>query len=115
LLKWINPPAVSLESRYVYKYIYHPLNTVLDSLLQHFHLHGPEHPAKYIVERKSWHHQPPFGFLPSAFNQAQEYFNDIEDKEKNIISEKIIIKGNKTTCLWSNGNSKPYYSDIQTG
>lgn len=40
LLEWINPPAVSLESRYVYKYVYHPLDTVLDSLLQHFHLHG---------------------------------------------------------------------------
>ncbi|CAG8497025.1 17392_t:CDS:2 [Dentiscutata erythropus] len=115
LLEWINPPAVSLESRYVYKYVYHPLDTVLDGLLQHFHLHGPEHPAKCIVERKSWHHQPPFGLLPSAFNQAREYFKDVEDKEVNIISEEIIIKGNETTCLRPSGNSEPYYGDVQPG
>ncbi|CAG8781531.1 29679_t:CDS:2, partial [Racocetra persica] len=99
LLEWINLPAVSLESHYVYKYVYYPLDTVLDGLLQHFHLYGLKHPAKCIAERKSWYHHPPFGFLPSTFNQAWEYFNDVEDKERNIISEEIIIKGNDTTCL----------------
>ncbi|CAG8807466.1 28281_t:CDS:2, partial [Racocetra persica] len=109
LLEWINLPAVSLKSHYVYKYIYHPLNIVFDDLLQYFHLHDPEHPAKYIIERKSWHYQPPFGLLPSAFNQSREYFNNIIDKEENIISEKIIIKGNETICFQPNRNSEPYY------
>lgn len=76
---------------------------------------SPEHPAKCIVERKSWHHQPPFGVLPSTFNQAREYFNDVEDKEGNIASEEIIIKGNETTCLWPSGNSEPYYGHVQPG
>ncbi|CAG8848270.1 36827_t:CDS:2, partial [Racocetra persica] len=103
------------ESHYVYKYVYHPLDTVLDGLLQHFHLHDPEHLAKCIAECKSWHHQPPFGFLPSTFNQAWEYFNDVEDKEGKIISKEIIIKRNDTTCLRPSGNFEPYYGDIQTG
>ncbi|RIB27836.1 hypothetical protein C2G38_2159608 [Gigaspora rosea] len=115
LLEWINPPAVSLESRYIYKYVYHPLDTVLDGLLQHFHLHGPEHSTKCIVECKSWHHQTPFEVLLSTYNQAREYFNDIGDKEENIVSEEIIIKGNETTCLWPSGSSEPYYGYVQPG
>ncbi|CAG8798741.1 11954_t:CDS:2, partial [Gigaspora margarita] len=87
LLEWINPPTVNLESHYVFKYIYHPLDTVLDGLLQYFHLHSsPEHPAKCIVERKRWHHQPPFRLSLSAFNQA-------EVTERNIISDEITNYG----------------------
>ncbi|CAG8719596.1 14142_t:CDS:2, partial [Dentiscutata erythropus] len=91
LLEWINLSAFNLESHYVYKYVYYPLDTVLDGLLQHFHLHGPEHPAKCIVKRKRWHHQPLFGLSSSTFNQAREYFNNIEPI----------------------GNSESYYDDVR--
>ncbi|KAF0466642.1 hypothetical protein F8M41_026145 [Gigaspora margarita] len=91
LLEWINPPAVILEARYVQKYVYHPLNIVLDELLQHYHLHGPEHPATCTGERKSSHHQPPFGF-PSTSNHAQEYFKDIDNKEGKLLSEEINLR-----------------------
>ncbi|CAG8687958.1 38075_t:CDS:2, partial [Gigaspora margarita] len=95
LLEWINPPAVNLESHYVYKYVYHPLDTVLDDLLQYFHLHG-------------WRHQPPFGISSSAFNQAQEY----KVTEENIISYEVINKGNEANCLQPIKNSESYYDDV---
>ncbi|CAG8715381.1 42756_t:CDS:2, partial [Gigaspora margarita] len=109
LLEWINPPVVNLESHYVYKYIYHPLDTVLDDLLQYFHLHSPEHPAKCIAERKRWRHQPPFEISTSAFNQAQEY----KVIEENIISYEVINKGNEANCLQPIENSESYYDDVR--
>ncbi|RIB01524.1 hypothetical protein C2G38_2230578 [Gigaspora rosea] len=110
LLEWINPPAFNLESRYNYKYVYYPLDTVLDGLFQHFHLHDPEHPAKCIVERKRWHHQSPFGLYS---NKSREYFNDIEVTEGNVISDEIINKENETNYLQPIGNSESYYDDVR--
>ncbi|CAG8753645.1 28095_t:CDS:2, partial [Gigaspora margarita] len=69
-------------------------------LLQYFHLHGPEHPAKCIIERKRWHHQAPYGLSSSAFNQVTEGI---------ITSDEITNKGNETNCLQPIGNSKSYY------
>ncbi|CAG8516376.1 32874_t:CDS:2, partial [Racocetra persica] len=93
------------------------LNSNLEDLYQNYCKQimksCPEHPAKYIVEQKRWHHQPLFGLSSSAFNQAQEYFNDIEVTEENIIFDEIINKENETNYLQPIGNSESYYDDIR--